>query len=418
MIGSQEVETLFAAPVRSDRVAPAATQLLHASLFLAILISPLVFIEPSPYEAATGLLTIICALAGVTLDRKILPLAFLLIVFNIGGAMALTPVADDSVAVIYIFISIYMAITAIMYACLFAQDSMRRIEIMRRAYLLAALIASLIGIAGYFGLIPDAEIYGRARSTFKDPNVFGPFLVLPMLFLIQSIIAHGPRLRYLAFLGVIAFGLLLSFSRGAWIHFALSAAIMLALMFLTAPNIRTRARLMLLSTVSVVALTSVFTVALSFGNIGETFKERAKLTQSYDVGSAGRFGLQEMAVGAALDNVNGMGPHEFDRVYGWQQHNVYLQSFLVHGWVGGFSYLALVVLTLLVGFRFAFANTPWQPYLISALATFCGEAFEGFVIDTDHWRHFFLLLGIIWGLAAATINRQRSSAIRTGVIAA
>jgi len=36
-----------------------------------------------------------------------------------------------------------------------------------------------------------------------------------------------------------------------------------------------------------------------------------------------------------------------------------------------------------------------------------GEILEGFVIDTDHWRHFFLLLGMIWGLAAATFNYNR-----------
>jgi hypothetical protein len=35
---------------------------------------------------------------------------------------------------------------------------------------------------------------------------------------------------------------------------------------------------------------------------------------------------------------------------------------------------------------------------------------EGFVIDTDHWRHFFLLLGLIWGLAAATIKLLREAA--------
>jgi len=32
---------------------------------------------------------------------------------------------------------------------------------------------------------------------------------------------------------------------------------------------------------------------------------------------------------------------------------------------------------------------------------------EGFVIDTDHWRHFFLLLGMIWGLSAATYRHLR-----------
>jgi hypothetical protein len=29
-----------------------------------------------------------------------------------------------------------------------------------------------------------------------------------------------------------------------------------------------------------------------------------------------------------------------------------------------------------------------------------GHTAIGFVIDTDHWRHFYLLLGIVWGCMA------------------
>jgi hypothetical protein len=47
-------------------------------------------------------------------------------------------------------------------------------------------------------------------------------------------------------------------------------------------------------------------------------------------------------------------------------------------------------------------RTPWQDYAITALAAFVGEMAEGFIIDSDHWRHFFLLVGMIWGMAAAT----------------
>jgi len=405
LIRSPEAESYFAGAAPGPRVAPLAVKLLHAALFLAVLASPLVFMEPSPYEAAVALLALACVVAGVKLDRKVLPLVLLLTLINVSGAMTLLPIVDNGKALTYAAISFYLAITAVVYACLFAEDSLRRLEIMRRAYLIAAFLASLIGIAGYFGFIAEAELYGRARATFKDPNVFGPFLVLPLLFLIQSILSRGTRLRYLVMFGVIGFGLLLSFSRGAWMHFIVSAVIMLALMFLTAPDVRTRMRLLLLSMVSVLALAGLFTVAISFSSVGEMFKTRAKLTQSYDVGTAGRFGLQEMAVGAALDAPNGLGPHEFGRLYGGQQHNVYLQALLVNGWAGGFAYAALVILTLLIGLRFSFINTPWQPYLISAFATFCGEVFEGFVIDSDHWRHFFLLLGIIWGIVAATANR-------------
>ena len=31
----------------------------------------------------------------------------------------------------------------------------------------------------------------------------------------------------------------------------------------------------------------------------------------------------------------------------------------------------------------------------------------GTVIDTDHWRHFYLLLGLIWGAIALEYRHQR-----------
>lgn len=404
MIRTPEAEGYYAASVADPRAAPAARKLLHACLYLAILVSPLVFIEPSPYEASFALLAFACIVAGVKLDRKILPLALLLILLNASGALPLLPIIDNKSSLTYSVISFYLAITSIIYACLFAEDSERRLEIMRRAYLFAAVVAALIGIAGYFDIISDAALYGRARSTFKDPNVFGPFLILPLMFLMQSMLTGGFRISRLVLFCVISFALLLSFSRGAWAHFILSSAVLIALAFLTAPDVRTRMRLVLLSMVSIVALSGLLTVALSFSTVGEVFKVRAKLTQSYDVGSGGRFDLQSKAADAMLENPAGMGPHQFAREYGGQQHNVYMQAFLVYGWAGGFAYVTLIMLTVLIGFRLSIVQTPLQPYLIAALATFCGEAAEGFVIDTDHWRHFYLVMGVIWGIAAATIK--------------
>jgi hypothetical protein len=59
-----------------------------------------------------------------------------------------------------------------------------------------------------------------------------------------------------------------------------------------------------------------------------------------------------------------------------------------------------------VGLRGLFLRTPFQPYLITATAAFSGEIAEGFLIDTDHWRHFFLLIGIVWGAAAASFKSR------------
>jgi hypothetical protein len=95
-----------------------------------------------------------------------------------------------------------------------------------------------------------------------------------------------------------------------------------------------------------------------------------------------------------------------------------MQGFLVYGWLGGAAYLALVAITLVLGLLTVSVPTPWQYYLITAYAVFAGEAFEGLIVDTDHWRHFFLVLGMVWGLAAATINFRRRQAWAPDVDAA
>ena len=149
---------------------------------------------------------------------------------------------------------------------------------------------------------------------------------------------------------------------------------------------------------------------LSIGSVHDMLLERAKAIQPYDVGPGGRFWLQEQALGTILQNANGLGPFEFDRIFGLQQHNVYMQGFLVYGWLGGAAYLAPVAATLMLGLITISIEAPWQHYLITAYAVFVGEMVEGMIVDTDHWRHFFLMLGLVWGLSTASINHRRRQA--------
>ena len=45
-------------------------------------------------------------------------------------------------------------------------------------------------------------------------------------------------------------------------------------------------------------------------------------------------------------------------------------------------------------------------------AAFIGMALEGLVIDFDHWRHFFLLMGMIWGVALGTQTPRSMRSLR------
>lgn len=389
-------------------VMPLAERILHVALFVTVFTSSIAIVEPSPHDLLMSVLALACFVAGVRFQRILAVPLFLLLVWNFAGMMALIPVVGEEKTIQYTATSVYLAIAALLFACLFANNTMPRLKTMRIAYTSSAVMVGLAGISGYFGLFPGADQLfapsGRALGLFKDPNVFGPFLIWPAMFVIYHALTRHIRFTDIAVVAILLFALLLSFSRGAWFHFAISSFVLVALAFLTAPTNRVRFRILGLGAFSLLVLAALLAVLLSFDAIGDMFRERAQLIQSYDVGEGGRFRLQELALASVLNFPNGMGPFEFARVHGLQQHNVYLQAFLVYGWAGAMAYVLLLLSTLWMGFRTALERTPWQPYIIAAFAAFIGEVAEGFVIDTDHWRHFFLLLGMVWGLAAATFG--------------
>ena len=83
------------------------------------------------------------------------------------------------------------------FAMVMSEDTEARLDMLRRGLIVGAMIASLPAIAGYFNLVPGGHdlltLYGRARGTFKDPNVLGAFLILPALFALQSVVSDALR---------------------------------------------------------------------------------------------------------------------------------------------------------------------------------------------------------------------------------
>ena len=64
--------------------------------------------------------------------------------------------------------------------------------------------------------------------------------------------------------------------------------------------------------------------------------------------------------------------------------------FLNAGWSGGTLYLAMVLLTLGFGLRHVVRDRGGDGFS----AVLVGMALEGVVIDTDHWRHFYLFMAM------------------------
>jgi O-antigen ligase/polysaccharide polymerase Wzy-like membrane protein len=387
--------------------APGVLALQRALVWLAGASSAIVFIEPSPYEIVTLVATVIFFATGLRLRLVFMPLLLLLFLLNVGYTIGAVPVLDSAGVANWIATSWYMAVTVIFLAMVLSEDTETRLDMLRRGLIVGAMAAATAGIAGYFNLVPGGHdlltLYDRARGTFKDPNVLGAFLILPALLVLQSVVSDrlGKSFRSSIAFGIMSLAILLAFSRAAWGGLILTAAFMLALMVLTSRSQAKRSRIIVMAAVAVIIGAALVAVLLSFDSVAQMFKQRASFDQSYDEGRFGRFGRHILGAEMALDLPFGIGPLQFIRYFPEDTHNSYLNAFMSGGWISGVCYPALVFVTSLLGFRYIFVRVPWQRTYLAIFAAFLGTVGEGFIIDTDHWRHFWMMLGAMWGMFAA-----------------
>jgi hypothetical protein len=395
--------------------APGVLALQRALVWLTGASGAIVFIEPSPYEVVTLIATILFVATGLRLRLVFIPPLLLLVLLNVGYSISAILLFDQSNVASWIATSWYMALTVMLFAMVVSEDTAARLDMVRRGLIVGAMIASLAAIAGYFNLVPGGHdlltLYERARGTFKDPNVLGAFLILPSLFVLQSVVSDpfGKAFRNAVALGIMSLAILLAFSRAAWGGLVVTSAFMLALMVLTSRSRAERRRIIVMAIAAVVTGFVLIALLLSFDSIAEMFRQRASLDQSYDEGRFGRFGRHILGAQMALDLPFGIGPLQFHHYFPEDTHNSYLNAFMSGGWISGLAYPALVFLTVILGFRHVFVRVPWQRAYLAIFSAFLATVGESFVIDTDHWRHFWMMLGTMWGMFVAAQSHKTTT---------
>jgi O-antigen ligase len=381
----------------------------RGAVFLGVFLTGFVLIEPSPHEVVLAGLIGIWALTGMRISRTTAPLLILLVLFVCGGMLSLTQMEDLYDAPTYLAVSFFLGMTAVFYATLLEQkpDFYR---VIARAWVCAGLGTGALGVLGYFGLIPgDFTVFGRASGAFKDPNVFGPYLAFPATYLLYRLLT-GNALRMPFHAAAFLFLLLatfLSFSRGAWGVLFFCCLSVTAILFVRSRSAAFRLRLIVMSAIAAVSAAVAILVALQIPAVADLFAERAQLVQSYDGARLGRFGRYGIGFLMAMENPLGIGILEFGRIFGEDPHNIWLKTLVDYSWLGFAAFLVLVFSTIVGGFRILLRERPWQPFLLCAYVVFIGQVLLGTVIDLNHWRHFYLLLGMIWGAMALEARHQR-----------
>ncbi|WP_052699337.1 O-antigen ligase [Hyphomicrobium sp. 99] len=377
---------------------------------VATMLSTIVFSEPA---IADGLMVVVIGVLPVLGVLKFGKASFFnysawLALFALGfvGTMLSTTFPT---AFVHQLVTLFLATGAFVIAGYVAEDPEPRAKLVLSCYVIACLIATAAAFVGYFRLIPSTyELftnYDRARGTFKDPNVYSAAVAPAIVSLVWVMLRGRPKHALVA--AAVAFplviGLLISFSRGAWISTALSVCILIGIVLFRSRRSTDFNRFGKVTIIGIVGLMGALALATQIDQVRDLLSQRANLDQSYDEGPNGRFGGQQKARALIVEHPFGIGTHTFRDTYHHEEpHNVYLTMFLNAGWLGGLLYVLSVVATLYLGLRTALQRTRLQGPAVIAFASFAGLAFEGFVIDSDHWRHFFLMAGLIWGLADAT----------------
>jgi hypothetical protein len=386
--------------------------LASGTLALGVFLTGFVIHEPAPGDALMALLIAVWFGVGLKITRNTGPLLMMLIVLETGCLLSLTQMEDLDVGPAYLGVSSYLACTAVFYAAVI-ESRPDILPLIFKAWTAGAVATAMLGILGYFHAFPHADIftrYDRAMGAFKDPNVFGPYLVAPALYLIHGILTgktyHLP-LRMISLL-ILALGVFLSFSRAAWALFVFSSFAMILFMLLKERTSAFRLKILVVALVGTIIMIAVLAIALQIPKVADLFSARSHLVQAYDGGHLGRFERHKLGFLMSMQHPLGIGPMVFSKIFPEDEHDIWLKMLTTYGWLGFVTYLTMIVWTISAGFKYLLRNRPWQPFLMIAWIVLVGHTAIASIIDTDHWRHFYLMLGVIWGCRALERNYQRN----------
>ncbi len=369
--------------------------------------------EPSLFELLGAIIIPIAYMCGYTPHPKhaLLTLSSFMLI----GAGIITFVVSPELGtdwIRYHFITIFILMTMMFFASV-AHEKPHWVEkYIIPAMIIAAAMTSILGILGYMGIgYNQFTLYGRAKGAFKDPNVFATFLILPIIYCVAAWIRYGIfkfAYRYFLFLIIFA-GIFLSFSRAAWgISFLSLIMISCLAPFTNKDNPHSKTRLVIIIGIASILLIVGFIVIMSIESTREMVLLRLQ-PQDYDTAEGGRFDRYSDMFPMIAADPWGKGHIYFGTIYGEDPHNTWLKMFISFGWLGGLSHLLLTVSTLFVGIYGMIRNTPWQIASISLVIAYLGLTLEALIIDVDHWRVYYVIIGLIWGLAFTSTTKYKSA---------
>ena len=367
-------------------------------VFLNILLLSIVMFEPSPSDILFIVLLVFGIISRALDFKKIKYNAFILLIFlsyffvSIPGMMNATNCWGS---LRYFIITFYLFFFAVFIFLYLKEENYL---LVLRAYVISTLFAAVLGIAGFLGFFPQIllEYSDRAKGLFKDPNVFGPFLIPTIIILLNDLaerkVFKTNRLVHIVFMIVVTVGVALSFSRAAWINLCIAVLLYLLLNFKKSKVIIASIFALVVLMVPVIMLLNTVDPAVT-----KVFEQRAQI-QVYD---QDRFAAQEAGLEIVYSNPLGCGPGQFEatvfRLKGTDisAHSLYIRVLSENG-VLGFILFFTALISICTGLFFIHIKQAEKTSINSSvlLSIMIGLLVNSLVVDTLHWRHLWFFVGL------------------------
>lgn len=351
-------------------------------------LSGFVIVEPAPYDL---LLTIGICLIPVFSPKfsktAVLPAILIACIF-IFHLISANLAANKISSLAYLSVTGYLMGSWILIVCLCNNITLTNFYRVNNVYIAVAVLSSMLSIMAYLGIFPFDEILiqnGRIKGFFKDPNVFAPFLIPPILLITYRIITNSVNITRIFSIFILTCGVILSFSRAAWLSFILS--IFILIMFT-----KLKARMKVQAVIILSILVSVILLYIYNNEVVYNMIYQRSTVQTYD---DQRFGTQAEALSIALISPLGVGPGQAHSILGYDPHSTYIRNLVETGWISTIALSSLVILSLYRLYRQIIYHRILNEALVMAISL-PSLLITSFVIDTLHWRLFWFILALPW----------------------
>ncbi|KIG12155.1 Permeases of the major facilitator superfamily protein [Enhygromyxa salina] len=360
----------------------------------------LVVVEPAPFDLLIILLLpIALVMRRLSIPKRGSVALAAVALFLLANAISLVPARDLGVALRFGAITAYLAIAWVFTAGFVGKHGERGAQLVMWGWTWGAVVTTTIAIAAYFGALPFAEQLapqGRLHAFFKDANVLGAYLVAPAVWSASRLVLleRGRRLPWAVALVVCGVGILLTYSRGAWISIAVAMFTFFLLRLVGVGSRRSRTMTLLAVPVAVVLLAVALDRLVDVGVVQDMLAQRLG-PQEYDVD---RFATQREALEVAISSPFGIGPGQSERVFTRAAHNTYVRGLVENGYLGGLALAGLMFSSLFMAIWTALSSREPRRQVAMAVvaASLAAVCVESLVIDTVHWRHLWVLAALAW----------------------